>query len=109
MKIHSHTKKQLISLGVMALIFVITVIYSIGYFDFTFIDRPTDTDRAPSTQRQEYTSSPEETAYDDTYNNKSPKNLVAILVEEQLQLTLSLNHNIGLRVLNFVCHNKLSI
>jgi hypothetical protein len=67
MKIHSHTKKQLISLGVMALIFVITVIYSIGYFDFTFIDRPTDTDRAPSTQRQEYTSSPEETAYDDDY------------------------------------------
>ena len=68
MKLHPHTKKQLISLGIMVIIFVVTVIYSIGYFDFTFINRPSENNQTPSTQRQEHTTSPEkETAYDENY------------------------------------------
>ena len=44
--------------------------------------------------------------YNDCYCNQNPQNLVTTFVEEQLQLTLSLNHYIGL-LLYFVCHNSI--
>ena len=40
MKLHSHTKKQIAALIIMVIIFAITVLYSRGDFDFTFISRP---------------------------------------------------------------------
>ena len=67
MKIRSHTKKQLIASAVMVVIFFITVLYSKGYFDFTFIDRPSGENEPVATQRQEQTYRPEETAYPDDY------------------------------------------
>lgn len=67
MKISSHSKKQLIASAVMVVIFFITVLYSKGFFDFTFIDRPNENNTPVSTQRQEQSEQPEETAYPDDY------------------------------------------
>ncbi len=53
MKILSHTKTQLIGLGVMILAFGVTLLYSKGYFDLTFIDRPGA--KPEHTTRVEYT------------------------------------------------------
>lgn len=53
MKILSHTKTQLIGLGVMILAFIVTLLYSKGYFDLTFIDRPGA--KPEHTTRVEYT------------------------------------------------------
>ena len=40
MKLYSHRKAQIIGVFVLILIFTITLLYSEGVFDLTFIDRP---------------------------------------------------------------------
>lgn len=53
MKLHLHTKKQIIAVLVMAVIFVIVVMYNKGYFDLTFVDRPNTLDNITTTDKQE--------------------------------------------------------
>lgn len=68
MKVYSHTKKQLIALIVLVVIFLLTVLYSKGYFDFTFVDRPGSIDSPVTQRRDETTVDPSfESAYDDDY------------------------------------------
>ena len=56
MKLHSHTKKQIIAVLVMAVIFVIVVMYNKGYFDLTFVDRPNTLENITATDKQEETN-----------------------------------------------------
>lgn len=42
MKLKPHTKYQIISVFAMIAVFVLTVLYSKGYFDFSFITRRSD-------------------------------------------------------------------
>ena len=56
----------------MVLAFGIMVLYSKGYFDFTFIDRPSSNNTGNGTVRQEIVGTPteEETAYNEEYFGK---------------------------------------
>ena len=64
MKLHQHTKKQFIALAVMAVIFVVTVLYSKGYFDLSFVERPnklpSSQNNSQSQQKHEYETLPED-------------------------------------------------
>ena len=70
MKLHSHTKKQLIAILVMAVIFLLIVLYSKGYFDLTFIDRPINLNTPDSIQDiQNPPNTPEDSSTTDDNNS----------------------------------------
>ena len=72
MKLNSHTKIQIVSVILLCAVFVAVLLYSEGYFDFTFITRPGSysgnmeqqtpvdpTDTQPETEKKEERPTPE--------------------------------------------------